>query len=287
MSHWELPLVFFTVLSQWAVGLVATLTAIEYFSPTAENDDGLKSLRLPGMAVFPLAGLALLLSLAHLGDVIGAVYAVTNLGTSWLSREVLLFAAFGFVSLVYSYTWWKTPTIKKQRRWLGLIATVIGALGVLTTAQVYLLPARLAWNSWQTIAAFIGSAFVLGSITVSTALVYSNRDIDRLSLTFRTLGWTLGSSLCLIAVVLASFAQSYSASVEHTRAVLATVSSGMFWFRLIAGIMIPGWLALQLVSKEQKLVRGYALTALVLTVMGELSGRALFYYSVMHQQPWF
>jgi len=52
MGTWEFPLVLFTVLGQWAIGLALMLTLIEYFYPAVVNEAAKKQFRLGGMVAF-------------------------------------------------------------------------------------------------------------------------------------------------------------------------------------------------------------------------------------------
>ena len=99
--HYEFPLVFFTVLTQLAVGM-AVFAAFGMLRPA-----GGAVTSAPGKAAgvgpfggkewYVVAGAALLglaASMLHLAQPWRAATALTNMGGSWLSREGLVFGLF-------------------------------------------------------------------------------------------------------------------------------------------------------------------------------------------------
>ncbi|MEL1135786.1 DmsC/YnfH family molybdoenzyme membrane anchor subunit [Desulfitobacterium sp. THU1] len=285
METWEFPLVLFTVLGQWAIGLALMITLIEYISPAKGNEASLKQLRIGGMAVLPLVALGLIFSVFHLGQPLSAVKALMNLGTSMLSMEILFFSIVGVLALVYSYMWWKTPE-KPLRKAVGAVLSVVGLAAIVVTSKVYTLPARMAWDSWQTTAAFILTAILLGAVSVAFLL---NKVEDEASQKAKkVMGWAIIGSVVLIVTVLALFAGTYGASTEQSAAVAATFSSGFFIARMVLGILLPvAFAAVFITGSKKKAYQAVAGVTLVGVVLGEVAGRILFYSSVMGQYPWF
>lgn len=283
MGTWEFPLVLFTVFSQWAIGLVIMITLVEYVYPTAINETNRKHLRVGGMAVLPLLGLAMLSSLFHLGQPMAAAKAITNLGSSMLSLEIAAFSVVFVLALLYSYVWWKTPE-KEVRKVLGAVLGIGGLMAVVISSKVYTLPARPAWDSWHTMAAFVLTVFILGAVSV--AYLLSRAEDDSAQKAKKMMGWTIIGSIAAIVLVLASFAQTFGASPEQSTAVAATFSSSIFYVRLVFGILLPAVLAGLFLANHKS--SSYLLAAaLAGVVLGEVAGRILFYASVMGQYPWF
>lgn len=285
MGTWELPLVLFTVLGQWAIGLALVITAIEYLTPSAVTKDNIKRLRIGGMAVLPLVGLGLLFSVFHLGQPFGALKSLMNLGTSMLSLEILFFAIVFVLALLYSYMWWKAPE-KSSRKLVGAILSVVGLAAIVVSSNVYTLPARLAWDSWQTNAAFVLTAILLGTVTV--AFLLSKSEGESSLKARRGLGWGIILAVVLIVVTLASFGATYGASPEQSAAVAATFSSAFFYVRIVLGVILPIALAALFISNNNS-KSSSTVAALTLggVLIGELAGRIIFYSSVMGQYPWF
>lgn len=284
MGTWEFPLVLFTVFGQWAVGLAVMLTLIEYFSPAIVNEANIKQLRIGGMAVLPLVGLGLLFATFHLGQPFAAYRAILNLGTSMLSLEIFSFLIVGALALIYSYLWWKTPE-KALRKTIGAALSIVGLMAVVVSSKVYSMPARLAWDSWQTTAAFLLTAVLLGAVSV--AFLLSKSEEDDAQKAKKVLGWIIMGAVVGIVIVLSSFAQTSGASPEQSAAVAATFGSGFFLIRLIVGILLPVAFAGIFIAGKSKSYYNLAALALAGVVLGEMTGRILFYSSVMGQYPWF
>lgn len=74
-------------------------------------------------------------------------------------------------------------------------------------------------------------------------------------------------------------------SGEQANAVLLTFSSSLFWVRTLFSLVLPGAVALKMLSGAKVAPKTLVSVTLIGAVLGELSGRALFYYSVMSQNP--
>lgn len=284
MDHFEIPLVLFTIMGQWAVGTALILAMADLFL-VKYSPDKHQGLRIGGMLVLPLCALAIIFSIFHLGQPLTAYKALGNLGTSWLSREILAFVFLGISALAYSYVWWKNPEKESARKGLGVVTGIIGLVAVVISANVYTLPAHATWNNWQTTASFLLSAFFLGSLTILALLSAYNKEVNLKAR--KTLAGVTIISLVGLVITLAAFAGGYGASSEQTAAVGLVVSSSLFWFRILCGLVVPGALAFSLLGGVKEISKGLTVSVLLIAVLGELSGRALFYYSVMAQQPWF
>jgi DMSO reductase iron-sulfur subunit len=154
--HW--PLVWLTLVSQAAAGVSATAT-----------DSG-QRLIAAALAIASLAG-----ALLHLGRPAMAWKALRNLRRSWLSREVLAFSLYGAAACA-TVVW---PA-------LAGCAAVIGIVGVYTSARLYVVPGRPAWNTPLTIVRFLATAAAIGpmitghprvatiGIVVSLAAIWAN-----------------------------------------------------------------------------------------------------------------
>ncbi len=283
MNHFEIPLVLFTITAQLAVGIALILVITDLFL-VKYSPDGHQGLRIGGMLVLPLCALAVLFSIFHLGQPLAAYKALGNLGNSWLSREILATILLGISALAYSFIWWKSPEKESARKGLGIITAVIGLVTVVISAKIYTMPAHETWNNWQTMASFILSSFFLGSLTILVLLnSYSNKTEQKAK---KTLAGITIIALIGLVITLSAFTAGYGASAEQTTAVGLVVSSSLFWFRIFCGLIVPGAIAFSLLG-EIELSRGILVAGLLIAVLGELSGRALFYYSVMGQQPWF
>lgn len=96
--------------------------------------------------------LGLAASLAHLGRPIHAARAMKMWRRSWLSREVVLFTAYAAVL-----------PILYLRRDAILPVAALGSLAIYSSARIYMVPARPAWQSPRTLAAFWLTGIVFGA----------------------------------------------------------------------------------------------------------------------------
>lgn len=274
----EMSLVLFTVLSQAAVGLVLVTAALSLM--IGERSVGLQAaLRDAGRIALPLALLGLLASFAHLGSPMGAFRALTNLGTSWLSREILLMAVFAAGAGLYAYLWHLKPQAQGALQMTGLVTALLGLAAVYATGMVYQLATRPDWNHWSNLAAGFVTTLLIGSLAVALlAAMKGGQDAQRY------LGYTLLAGVALLLVSLIFYAP-YLSQVSGATALLL-FTSPWFWVRVAVGIGLPVIAAALLVRGQQPgvTVLGVALVALV---TGELIGRSLFYESVLSQLPLF
>ena len=178
----NLSLVLFTCLAQAAVGMVAVLA----FSPAradavspARTGGGilLDRLRAPGGYILATAlvlfGLGVLFSLLHLSDPLISFYSITNVASSWLSREILFVGLFGLCALALFFL---------PGRLLAVAAALFG-LGLLyVMSMVYMTPPVPFWKSSLTFWLFLSTAFLLGSATVLCVRTVSGRNAGMLPL---------------------------------------------------------------------------------------------------------
>jgi formate dehydrogenase iron-sulfur subunit len=149
--HWSL--VIMTTMVQAVVGALVVML-LAHATDTV-------SLTLLAM----VTGVALNISIFHLGRPAYAWRALKMWRRSWLSREVLLFALF-FLSIgacTFS-SWARTLGLLHLNvvPLLGWTAAFFGVLGTIASAYIYLVPARPSWNMIHTPIDFLLSASLLG-----------------------------------------------------------------------------------------------------------------------------
>jgi hypothetical protein len=104
----------------------------------------------------------------HLGRPAYAWRVLKMWRRSWLSREVLLFGLFFCALTVLTAASWLNalhmlPFATVILLALKLLAPMLGIAGILTSAFIYLVPARPAWNTPHTPLDFLLSSALLGS----------------------------------------------------------------------------------------------------------------------------
>lgn len=134
-------LLFFTTFSQAAVGIMLLQAFRANFN--ARNL----------YAALALGILGALASLGHLGDPWICFFTIANVGSSWLSREIVMcviFCASIIACLVY------------QRKWMDWLSAALGILFIYVMARVYMLPTEPDWDSVATFFYFLCASLMLG-----------------------------------------------------------------------------------------------------------------------------
>lgn len=149
MKNYEISLVIFTVLSQLAVGL-AVFTAWQ----TRRLGTAKVSATLWAYVAVCI-GTALAASLFHLGHPLRAYTALTNLGVSWLSAEILFGGAFaGLAALAF---------ISKGNALVGSATALVGIVFMVIQGFTYAPSAQTALANGLPLAFFALTIWTLGA----------------------------------------------------------------------------------------------------------------------------
>jgi DMSO reductase anchor subunit len=176
----EWPLVIFTLASQVAVGSFLALLVVRGMlraggkgsSPSGSGVEAVAAWsQRPLLFVGIMTVVGLAASFLHLGAPFNALRALSNVGHSWLSREILAALAFLGLWILVAYFHRRPEGAPSWlRRSLAIALAVAGILLIWTMARVYMLPARPVWDTWLTPASFFLTAVLLGTMAVATHL---------------------------------------------------------------------------------------------------------------------
>ncbi len=172
MNNNEWPLVFFTILSQLSLGVILSglilWLAIKESHPLAVND-----MRRVIMTVATGSmGVALVISFLHLASPLHSVFALSNVATSWLSREILLASLFFFtLALGYSSYRFNIPH-RDIFGYLYLASCITGIIYIWSMSKLYMIPTVPAWNTPATVVSFFNTALLLGAGFVMLTTVF-------------------------------------------------------------------------------------------------------------------
>ena len=170
MTFDELPLVFFTTLSQIAVGAFLFLTITE-----ARESLEQKTVRFCACVIFLCAVLSMACSTAHLGDPAGGWRALLGLDHSWLSREILGINTFCGMVVLYFFFSARNAAL---HRFCGILGSVAGLLSILSTSLVYTLPSRPAWDSPFPLLFFLLTTFAAGPALLQFLLLQKKQAVQ-------------------------------------------------------------------------------------------------------------
>lgn len=292
-EHPHLPLVGLLTFSQHAVGVILVKGFIEQITGTPAPE----SLHQTAMAAL-LTVVALGVGVFHLGRPHLAWRAILNLRTSWFSREALVFGMFaglvlthaGLVaSLEYPEVLEVLPEPIRELLLLGVpfvqdAAALTGLIAVLCSVMVYVVTKRPQWSGMRTALKFFGTTMLLGVATVLAVTALGADAFDAESeRVFRTL---LEALIAVSAVKLAYEGEL----LRHVRGRQHTIEKRMATvmirdLRLATlcrfALGIAGGIALPLIVSSAPLSSALAtpllITALVLSLAGELAERYLFF----------
>lgn len=278
----EWPLMTFTLLSQLAVGTFIILMLVKA-SLGNQDSQASKALSFGFTAVGPVTLLALLFSVFHLGDPLGAPRSILNLGSSWLSREILTSGGFFVLWLAF---WWLSRKGKESNA-LGWITALVGLAAIFSMANIYGSSVRPAWDNMNTFVAFFGATLAMGVLGSVSAIVYGMKGSAisaTLAKTLKSMGYIGAAAIVLPLVYLPIFISGLNAggTTAEASAQILTGSMGMLAGRGILSVLGVA-LLLHVIYREG--AKGKALSAstiylaLILVLVGEFMGRYLFYAS--------
>jgi len=253
MTHMELPLVFFTVLAQAAIGLVC-LNVVSG-SVVAEGKHG----RFFNEQIMALAllGIGLLASLAHLGHPFEAYRTLNGLGESWLSREILAFLLLSglmAVAAVLSLRGQPNPLLWK-------LTALVGVLAIGVQGMAYTPPSQPALGTSLPLVLFLITSVTLGAAFGSW---FAPENRQRLLAGILAATLILGLVLSLLLPGLWLSGGLVEQATGH-----AYLESSLYWGRIAVGFIVP-----LLVLLRSRTIPSW-LPWLIMA--GELGGRIAFF----------
>jgi len=300
----EWSLIIFTTVMQMAVGSFVILGGVHFFAVRRYDEKAADTLSDRSLlAIGPIVILAMLVTFLHLGNPLNAPFALSNLGSSWLSREVTLAVVFTVAGALFAFMQWRKISSSPVRSGIGLVVAAVGLLLVYSMSQVYMLPTVPAWNSLATPVSFFVTTLLLGSLAIGSAYVVTYqylRGKDNLSdasvqfdILSTTLRWIVLISLVLLGVqfvviplYIASLAEQASAAAITSIGLILDQGGTLFTLRLVllfigAGVFST-FMYLNASSEAKTRVTGYlAYSAFAMVLVSEILGRFLFYESMM------
>ena len=249
----ELPLVFFTVFAQCAVGLML----IAFISQKLSLADS-RQLNVANVLAFILMGIGFVIGMFHLGQLFRAPNMLMGIGRSPMSNEIVLSGAFMlFLVLTLFFTF-----LKKNRKLsviCNLLALVIGLAFIGSITQVYQLNTVPTWNTDYTTLQMWMTVLIGGG---ACALLLGIRSLGAISL-------LLGAATILF------MRSGYMSFIDQISPQM-TLAQSSFWtiqlFCLAIGILAAGT---ALFKKEG--MSAILSICSIAVIIGEVSSRIAFY----------
>ncbi|WP_407310103.1 dimethyl sulfoxide reductase anchor subunit family protein [Desulfosporosinus sp. SB140] len=279
----EWPLMMFTLISQLAIGSFIILVFVRAFLAKQDAPMAMK-LTNPGFkAVGALMVLSLVFSLFHLGTPSGAYRSILNLGSSWLSREILTaggFLVFWFVSY-RSYQ-------KNNASALGWLTSLIGLAAIFSMVNIYSHSVRPAWTNVNTYVAFYGAMLALGSLGAAALIVYAAKGIEVSSSVvaqLKKVSLIAGVAVILPLLYLPLYINGLANGDAAAQASSQLLTGSYIFLLVLRGLIsLAGagllFYAIRQIGKKAAF-RNLVYSALVLIIIGEFIGRYVFYGSAV------
>ncbi|MHB8779414.1 MAG: dimethyl sulfoxide reductase anchor subunit family protein [Anaerolineales bacterium] len=294
MNIREWALLIFSILGQLAAGMLLVLLIVRAGVVRKVGVEKAAQLTNPPLyMVLLIMILALLASLFHLGKLAHVIGAVPNLGTSWLSREVVAAVAFVVALAVYALLLWRKIGSEGFQSVIGWITALTGLFLIYCTGVVYLLPAQPAWNTLATPVTFFVTALLLGVLGAATALMLNYAKVQKKDAALQefvksTLQWIaiaaiilLGIEFLVLPIYLAYLGTQGTAALQTLNLLVGSYGSTLA-LRLLLVFAGAGVLAAYLyrnasMAGQEKLLATLTYSAFALVLISEILGRFLFY----------
>jgi anaerobic dimethyl sulfoxide reductase subunit C (anchor subunit) len=296
IREWTLPA--YTILTQLSVGALLVIWVIRALNINefgSEKTD--QAIKIPVLILFSTAIFAVIFAHFHLSKPYLSFLALRNIGSSWLSRELLanlIYVTF-FGLLLTSLL-----SIKARNNLvsiLGWLAILCGYITEFCMSRIYLLPSQPAWDSLLTPISFLITTFLLGVLTVPVLftmnLIFKKAQGQESAainsqLIDRSLGKLalLAVTLCLLVVasVYLQIASLFSgnAAARTSLDLLLNIYQPLLILRLLFLFIGAGMLSFVAARHHQRKLAAESLLLQVfitclLVLVAEILGRFLFY----------
>ncbi|HIE0658274.1 dimethyl sulfoxide reductase anchor subunit family protein [Providencia rettgeri] len=248
----ELPLVFFTVFTQSAVGAFIIL---QISGALGHINERRKAIGLFVMVCF--FGLGAVIGIFHIGQPLRAINMLFRVGLSPMSNEIILSAVFGALGGVSALGLLLKRNAKVTYNTIAWLSAAVGLIFLFAIPQVYQLPTVVTWSSSYTTVIMMLTPLIGGGTLA--ALFGAHR---------------LGLLVSIMAILVSfSIRPGYLSMLMDANVALTTAQNSCFIVQsalLAAGVAAAiGYILL----KSEKII--FMVAAVVL--MAELVGRIAFY----------
>ena len=272
MHEWSL--IVFTLLTQIAVGAFIAGGIMERRIKSLSPESAAAGSKRTLPVIILMAVIALIISFLHLGNPANALHALNNIGSSWLSREILFVALFtGGAVVFYLLVLWKR-TSERFSKIVACITAIAGLLAVFSMAKVYMLETVPVWNTLFTPLQFFFTTFLLGGLAV--LIYHRNYQETTVRLPLKILLVLLLASIMLWEANIYLLSGGEIAAGESLK-VLLNKNEWLFYGRLVlmalAVILIVYPILKRAIQKHPRLI----IASFALLLIAEIIGRYLFY----------
>lgn len=198
MLRKELSLIINSLLVQFAAGIFLVMALFRILVSPVSSDITAKAAVTGMMITGPVVMLSMIVSLSHLGNPLRAYRAITNLGSSWLSREILFTGAFLVLWCVFMFS----EISGIPNNFIIILTGLTGIVSVISMAGIYYSTGKSGWYSLNTYTDFLGSIVIFGCISFSVVMMIYGKGLTV------TAGFIIKAGIILLAVLGIKFFQT-------------------------------------------------------------------------------
>lgn len=292
MLNFEWPLIFFTLLLQTAVGSITIFFSLIYIGKFKKRNElnlahKLKFLYLVGA----LTLVSILFSFLHLGSPLKSIFALNNIGASWLSREILSLLLFTVAVGVYYYMVRFRQSMESAQNIFIYLTLIFGWAAVFSMSQIYMLENIPSWNNIFTPASFLLTTLIMG---VTINIIYLIMGKGLISSLHGTIKWLtiLLNGLLLIEIIISYFQSVFFINViiQNGIEVIREASNVLTLTVIRIGFTTFGFVILLIFLYKLILQKGLHFDSIfyfsfIFIILSEILGRLFFYSSVISSSP--
>ncbi len=296
IREWTLPV--YTILTQLSVGALFVTWVLRWLNAArlgAAKFD--QSIRIPVLILLATMLVAIFFAHFHLSRPYLSFLALRNLGSSWLSRELLANLVYIVSVCALLFTLWFGQARRGLVTALGWAAIGCGLLTEYCMAQIYVLPSQPYWNSELTSVSFLVTTGLLGVLTIPVVfvmdLIFQKSQAQEVETVHAQLLESSVGRLAVAAIPLAIFMAvinyfqiayllSGAKAAQASLNLLLNIYQPLLILRLVLAFTGVGWLGVTALQLNQKkfLPDGLLLNSFIaclLVMVAEILGRFLFY----------
>ncbi len=298
MNIRECTLPVYTILTQLTVGALFVIMTIRAFgSPKFGEAKTDQSIKIPVLILLATAVFAAIFAHLHISKPYLSFLVLRNLGSSWLSRELLANLLYVVSLGILVFLLLAEKLQHKKITVVGWLALAFGFATDFCMSRIYLLPSQPAWNTLLTPVSFLVTTFLLGVATVPVLFTMdqifeeSQGQQERV-VHARLVDISMGKlsvlevTLCIVMAAITYFQVaglfSGNAAAQASLDLLLNIYQPLLIFRLVLLFVGVGWLAVVTARLNQKKPEKenfllQVLIACLLVMVAEILGRFLFY----------
>lgn len=240
MVRREPQLVIFTIFTQMAVGTLTVWGLGNVLFPRQYFTQELGFFQSIWSVVMLSLILGVIAAFLHLGHPLRSIFALRNIGRSWLSREAFSGLVFGFLVLMLLLFYRPGSGLMGLTRMITLLGILSGLWLTQTISRLYRLRTVQVWNHPGTPITFFTSSILLGILANIAVCIYYENFWLRVDQSYDLRWMQLLNLAVLVLVILQLVSRFVTLIYLHAKGGKAADSIKLTWDKL-RGLLILRW----------------------------------------------